>query len=297
MQIEKAQELGLCFGVRRAIKMLKEASARYGKIETLGPVAHNRQLVEGLARAGITPVDKLEQANGKILAISAHGVSPSVLHEIEARHINIIDTTCPIVRRAQNTARELAESGFDVIVFGEAEHSEVKGLLGWAGGKGMATLDAKQLIISPPPAQGGELPSDTAGENHPPGERLGIIAQTTQSGLAFTRFVAELITTRVPESKEIRIVNTLCQATQERQEAAVELAQKCQLMIVVGGHNSANTRRLAEVCLPVVETHLVENASELDKSWLTGKQHMGITAGASTSDEAVEEVISWLKSP
>ena len=316
MEIERAQGLGLCFGVRRAVKMLKEAAIRYGRVETLGPVAHNQQLVQQLAEVGVTPVDEPGKVIGGILAISAHGTTPAVLSEIEARGIHVIDTTCPIVRRAQNTARELAKAGYCVIVFGEAEHSEVKGLLGWAGGRGVAALDAAQIDLSSLPLGGEGLTLDRAGEKKHPGCRVGIISQTTQSWPAFVDFVGKLIHAvpsmiaaggavlekgggeRVEKGdlEEIRIVNTLCQTTRRRQEAALELAARSQLMIVIGGRNSANTKRLAELCSPVVETHLVEGASEVESRWLAGKRHVGVTAGASTPDEAVEELVSKLES-
>jgi 4-hydroxy-3-methylbut-2-enyl diphosphate reductase len=279
MKIEKAEKLGLCFGVRRAIKLLKEAANKYGEIETLGPVAHNRQLVETLANLGIKPTNRLDQVQSKILAITTHGTSPAILSKIKARHIQIIDTTCPIVRKAQNTAKELAEAGFDVIIFGEAEHSEVKGLLGWTGDKGIAALDMKQIYSS------GKSPS-----------RLGIISQTTQTQSAFIEFVGQLIGVVGPNIEEIRLVNTLCKITQGQQEAAIKLARSSQLMIVIGGSNSANARHLVEICSPLVETHLVETADEVDTSWLVGKHHIGITAGASTPDESVEELIAKLRS-
>jgi (E)-4-hydroxy-3-methyl-but-2-enyl pyrophosphate reductase len=279
MKIEKAEKLGLCFGVRRAIKLLKEAANKYGEIETLGPVAHNRLLVEALANLGVKPISHLDQAQGRILAITTHGTSPAILSEIRARHIHIIDTTCPIVRKAQNAAKKLAETGFNVIIFGDAKHSEVKGLLGWTGDKGIAALDMKQ-IGSP-----GKSPS-----------RLGIISQTTQTKSAFIEFVGQLIGMLGPKIEEIRLVNTLCKVTQGQQEAVIKLASKSQLMIVIGGSNSANARHLVEICSPLVETHLIETADEVDTSWLAGKHHIGITAGASTPDEAVEELIAKLKS-
>jgi 4-hydroxy-3-methylbut-2-enyl diphosphate reductase len=279
MEIEKAEKLGLCFGVRRAIKLLKEAANKYGEIETLGPVAHNRLLVEALANLGVKPINRLAQAQGRILAITTHGTGPAILSEIKARHIRIIDTTCPIVRKAQNAAKELAETGFNVIIFGDAKHSEVKGLLGWTGDKGIAALDMRQ-INSP----GKSL------------SRLGIISQTTQTKSAFIEFVGQLIGMLGPKIEEIRLVNTLCKVTQGQQEAVIKLAGKSQLMIVIGGSNSANARHLVEICSPLVETHLVETADEVDTSWLMGKHHIGITAGASTPDEAVEELIAKLKS-
>lgn len=279
MKVEKAEKLGLCFGVRRAIKLLKEAANKYGEIETLGPVAHNRLLVEALANLGVKPINHLDQAQGRILAITTHGVSPAVLSEIRAHHIHIIDTTCPIVRKAQNAAKELAEAGFDVIIFGDAKHSEVKGLLGWTGDKGIAALDMKQIYSS------GKSPS-----------RLGIISQTTQTQSAFIEFTRQLMGMVGPKIEEMRLINTLCKVTQGQQEAAIKLARKSQLMIVIGGSNSANARHLVEICSPLVETHLVETADEVDTSWLVGKHHIGITAGASTPDEAVEELIDKLRS-
>ena len=279
MKVEKAEKLGLCFGVRRAIKLLKETANKYGAIETLGPVAHNRLLVEALVNLGVKPINHLDQAQGRILAITTHGTSPAVLSEIKAHHIHIIDTTCPIVRKAQNAAKELAEAGFDVFIFGDAKHSEVKGLLGWTGDKGIAALDMKQIDIS------GKSPS-----------RLGIISQTTQTRFAFIEFVRQLMDMVGPKIEEMRLVNTLCKVTQGQQEAAIKLARKSQLMIVIGGSNSANARHLVEICSPSVETHLVETADEVDTSWLVSKHHIGITAGASTPDEAVEELVDKLRS-
>ena len=126
--------------------------------------------------------------------------------------------------------------------------------------------------------------------------RLGIISQTTQNKTSFTNFVNQVITTFIPKTSEISIINTLCQAIQTRLEAAIKLAQKSQLIIVIGGRNSANTKRLAEACSAIVETHPVETAEEIQKSWLTGKHHIGITAGTSTPDEAIQEVIAKLNS-
>jgi 4-hydroxy-3-methylbut-2-enyl diphosphate reductase len=284
MEIEKAQELGLCFGIKRAIKLLREAVNKYGEIETLGPIAHNQQLVQELAEAGIRMVDALGQVQGEILAIPTHGVSPEVLAEIEAHKIHIIDTTCPIVHKAQNAAKELAKAGFDVLIFGDAMHSEVEGLLGWANGKGTAALDVKQIVIASETKQ--LLLS----------HRVGVISQTTQSHSAFVEFITQLIITFAPRLEEMRVVNTLCRATQRRQEAAIELAKRTELMIVIGGLNSANTKRLAEACSPIVETHLVGRVAEVDGSWLTGKNYVGITAGASTPNKAIDEVIAKLKS-
>jgi len=286
MEIEKAGELGLCFGVKRAIELLKQAADKYGELETLGPVAHNQQLVQGLAKLGIKPVRGLDQFKGKILAIAAHRVSPVTLAEIKARRISVIDTTCPIVRKAQGIAKELAESGLRVIIFGETGHPEVRGLLGWAKGRGVAALDAKQIAMA--------SSSLGARQNNLP--RLGIISQTTQSYSAFSEFIAQFVAVSHFKIGELRIVNTLCQVAQKRQDATARLAEISQLVIVVGGHDSANTRHLVEASSHIVETHLVERASEVNNSWLVGKCCVGITAGTSTPDEVIEEVAIKLKS-
>jgi 4-hydroxy-3-methylbut-2-enyl diphosphate reductase len=278
-RIQKAEKLGLCFGVGRAIKLLKETANKYGEIETLGPVAHNRLLVEKLTDLGIKPIGHLGQVRGKVLAITTHGTSPAALSEIKARHIRIIDTTCPIVRKAQKAASELAEAGFDVIIFGDSEHSEVKGLLGWAGDKGVAALSSRQAS---------RITKSSSG--------LGIISQTTQTQSAFFRFVRQLVGAMGPRIEDIRIINTLCKVVQGQQEAAAKLARQSQLMIVIGGSNSANTRHLVEICSPMVETHSVETADEVRTSWLADKNHIGITAGASTPDEAVEALVARLRS-
>jgi 4-hydroxy-3-methylbut-2-enyl diphosphate reductase len=278
IRVKKARELGSCFGVRRAIKIIDKAAGENTGISTLGPIVHNRLVVDKLNKAGVKVVDDLNLIEGGVIAIASHGAPPQVLSQIQERKFQVIDTTCPIVRSAQKAAKELADAGFHVIIFGEASHPEVKGLLGWAGSNAVATMDGAGLAAT-------EL-----------SQRLGIIAQTTQSQSSFVEFCKDVINAVFPAVQEVRIINTLCQETQKRQQAAVELAGKSDLMIVVGGHNSANTQRLEEVCGPLVETHLIETATEIKKEWLKGKQRIGVTAGASTPDEAIEKVVLKLES-
>jgi 4-hydroxy-3-methylbut-2-enyl diphosphate reductase len=278
IEIEKARELGFCFGVRRAIKIIQAAAREHQGITTLGPIVHNQLVVSKLADMGIDSVNKLSQLQGKAVAISSHGVSPHLLSQIQGRQLQMIDTTCPTVRSAQKAVKKLTESGFGVVIFGEADHPEVKGLLGWSDNKAIATMNGEELVNA-------SLP-----------KRLGILSQTTQSRLQFAEFVKSVISVVFPRVQELRIINTLCNETQKRQEAALELTGKSDLMLVVGGRNSANTQRLAELCSPLVETHLIETAAEIKKAWLKGKNHIGVTAGASTPDEAIEEVVAKLKS-
>ncbi len=291
MEIEVAREIGLCFGIRRAIKLLTEAASKHGKVEILGPVAHNQRLVQQLHKAGVNMIASLEETTGKVVAIPTHGVGPDTVSQMEAHKLHIVDATCPIVKRAQLAAAELARADFTIIIFGEEEHSEVKGLLGWAQGKGMAALSTKQIIV---PTQGNVIASEA--KQSLLSSRFGVISQTTQSKASFTDFTSQLISTFMSKTTEIRIINTLCQAIQARLETATKLARKSQLIIVIGGHNSANTKRLAEACSSIVETHLVETAEEIAQSWLDGKHRIGITAGASTPDEAIQEVTAKLNS-
>jgi len=278
IKVKKARQLGSCFGVRRAIKIIDKAAKEYPEIATLGPIVHNRLVVTKLSETGVKVINELDQVQDRVIAIASHGAPPQLLTQIQARKLQVIDTTCPIVRSAQKAAKKLADAGFRVIIFGEATHPEVKGLLGWAGNNAVATLKGAEVANL-------ELPP-----------RLGIISQTTQSQSRFVKFCNDVIQAVFPAVQEIRIVNTLCQETQKRQQAAVELAGRSDLMIVVGGHNSANTQLLAEVCSSLVETHLIETAAEIEKGWLSGKQHVGVTAGASTPDGAIEEVVLKLES-
>jgi len=277
LKVEKAKEIGFCFGVRRAIDMLAQAAQRYGSLETLGPVVHNHQVVASLARKGIGTIHSLDQAKGKVVAIPSHGASPQLIEAIQQRGLVLVDTTCPIVRSAQVAARKLARAGFCVAVFGEADHSEVKGIL--AHCQGRAVLNAGELAqLEPFP------------------RRLGILPQTTQNPTHFARFVEEAVRSYLPRLLELRVVNTICDATRKRQAAALELAQRADLMIVVGGRHSSNTRRLAESCAAAgVPSQLIETAAEIQASWLEGKHRVGVTAGTSTPDEAIAEVVARLQ--
>jgi 4-hydroxy-3-methylbut-2-enyl diphosphate reductase len=247
-------------------------------VETLGALVHNEQVLGKLAAMGVSTVDDTSQVRGDTLVISAHGVGPRVMDEIKARGLSVIDTTCPFVKRAQVAARRLAQDGFYTVVFGDAEHPEVKGILGWAEGQGMATTSVGDL------AKLGELP-----------RRLGLVSQTTQIPAAFSRFVKDVIDLALVRDAEIRIIDTVCHDIRRRQADTLKTARASDLMLVIGGQQSANTKHLFELCSAETETRLVETAAEIDPAWLAGKKSIGITAGASTDDETIDEVISRLE--
>lgn len=255
--------------------MMEKAVQERGRIISLGPIVHNPQVVATLAEKGIQVASSIDGADGAPLAITAHGSGPEVLDEAKSRDLDIIDTTCPIVTRSQRWARKLAESGFTVIVYGDADHREVQGVLSWAQSRGIA-LTEENLDSLP-----GELCS-----------RVAVISQTTQSPARFAAFVSRLLRERLDEMTELRVINTLCDVTASQQAAARELAREVDLMLVVGGRNSANTRHLVELCREEgVPTHHIEAASELEDEWFEDCQRVGVTAGASTPDSAVEEVV------
>ena len=278
LRIEKVAGIGFCFGVRRAIDILEKVAHERGGVETLGAVVHNQQVLQRLARIGVRVAKGVGDIQGDTVAISAHGVSPQLEEEIRARHIDIINTTCPFVKRAQVVARRLAESGFFVIIYGDADHSEVKGILGWAKGGGIATLDEKFIATL----------------DHLP-RRLGVLSQTTQIPAHFTEFVKKLIDSALAKGSELRIIDTICYDIRERQSVSLKLASRVDLMLVIGGHNSANTSRLAELCSAVTKTYLVETVDEIQPSWLQGQRRIGVTAGASTDEQTISEVLMKLE--
>ncbi len=278
MRIEKASKIGFCFGVRRAIDILERVAGERGQVETLGAVVHNQQVLESLARAGVRVVDSIERIQSDTVVISAHGATPQVEEALRKRCANVINATCPFVRRAQVAARRLSSAGFSVLIYGDANHREIKGILGWARDKGVATLDKSYITrLSPLP------------------KRLGLLSQTTQVPAHFTEFVKNAIDHAFTKDCELRIIDTICHDTRERQLAATGLSGQVDLMLVIGDPSSANTNRLVELCARFTRTHLVSTAAEIQPAWLGGGVRIGVTAGASTSEETINEVLGKLE--
>ncbi len=272
MEILLAKEMGFCWGVRRAIDIMERAADEHGEVISVGPIVHNPQVVEELKERGVR-LGERPQDNASPVAITAHGVGPNVLEDVESTGAEIIDGTCPIVTRSQRWARRMAEQGFTVLVFGDPEHREVKGVIGWAGNMALPVRDGDPL---PDP-----FPS-----------RVAIISQTTQSPERFSKFVSEVMARHVSTISELRLVNTLCDVTSHQQVAARELAAEVDVMLVVGGRDSANTRHLLEVSQEEgVAAHHIETEAEIEAEWLHGCEKVGVTAGASTPDSSVDAVV------
>jgi 4-hydroxy-3-methylbut-2-enyl diphosphate reductase len=268
-------------GVRRAVEMMEGATAELGPITSLGSTVHNPQVVERLRERGVDVIATLDAVDARPVAITAHGVGPQVLAQLEARGAQVVDGTCPIVTRAQQWAKKLTDEGFGLIVFGDPDHKEVRGILGWANGK-VATMRTEAELDAPLPDW---MPS-----------RVGVLSQTTETEGHFAHFVQTLLTRHMDRISELRVINTLCNATTSQQAATQELARDVDLMIVVGGRESANTRHLAEVARERgVETHQVESAAEIDAGWLPGHERIGVAAGASTPDAVIDDVVARLQ--
>ena len=276
LSVELAREMGFCFGVRRAIRILEAAVQQYGHLDSLGPVVHNQQVVARLEGLGVRVAHSLAEVQAPVVVVTAHGVAPEVSAQLQEQGRQVVDATCPLVRRAQRAAQGLAREGFRVVVFGDPGHPEVVGVLGWAGDEALA-VQSIPLALQPWP------------------KRLGLLAQTTQVPEDFARFISSALPVALSGESELRVVNTICGPTRRRRAAARELARRCQLVLVVGDPKSANTRRLAQLCSALVETHLVERPEDIDPSWLRGKEPIGITAGASTPDEAIHQVVRRAK--
>lgn len=278
VNVAKANVLGFCGGVRRAVQMIETELTESGPLHTLGAIVHNAHVVNALASKGARMARNLgEVPEGETVAITAHGAGEEVYAEIERRGLRLVDTTCPIVRRAQETAANLVEEGFFVVLYGEAEHPEVRGILSWTRGKGMARQSPDVEI--------------------PYGERgIAIIAQTTKNPARYAEFAQTLVQRYTGKAPEIRIIDTTCPETGRRYQAARELAHSVDALMVVGSRSSANTRKLAETCRAIgVPTYHIESAGEIDEGWLKETERFGVTAGTSTPDDVIDAVVCRLQ--
>jgi 4-hydroxy-3-methylbut-2-enyl diphosphate reductase len=277
-KITKQNATGFCYGVKRAINILEKSAAEYGSVDCLGELVHNPEVMQKLEKQGIKVIQSPGEITCSVAAISAHGVSPQVEFEMGNQKVKLIDATCPSVKKVQKAAQRLAKSGFTVVIYGDSKHAEVKGILGWANGKGVASLNAKDLF-----------------DIHGWPRKIGILSQTTQVPENYLKFVKAVIDKAMTGNSEITILETVCREVRQRQCLSQSLAEKSDLILVVGGKNSANTRRLLEICSTLTETHLIENAQEIDPAWLAGKKNIGITSGTSTSEESINQVVSRLR--
>ncbi|MGA1846237.1 4-hydroxy-3-methylbut-2-enyl diphosphate reductase [Deferribacter abyssi] len=275
MKIIKAEHAGFCFGVERAVGIVENASAKYENVVTLGPIIHNPQLVNKLKEKGVFPVKSTNEVDKKhTVIIRSHGITKNNYIALKEKSVNLIDATCPFVIKAHKSAMSLSKEGYTVVVFGEKEHPEVKGIVSY--------VDGDYYLIS----------SKVEAEQLPFREKYGVVAQTTQREEDFV----ELVKIVKKKCNELKVVNTICNATTYRQEAAKTVAKQVDMMIIVGGKNSGNTRRLYEICKDICKNSIhIETKNELDEKMFENIEKVGITAGASTPDYLINEVINYLK--
>ena len=275
LEIVTADEAGFCFGVQRAVNIgINAASDKEKDVYTLGSIIHNPQVVNRLKSLGITSVDSPEEIDEGVLIIRSHGVSPSVLKKAKERGLDIIDATCPYVKNAQKHVQKLVQEGYQTFIFGEKNHPEVKGIYGFS--------DQQAKIIR----------EHSFWKNIKLKNRVGFVAQTTQSPKAYKKIISNVIS----QVNELKVFNTICNTTQKRQNSSKQLARKVDIMLVIGGFNSANTNRLAEICSKTgTPTYHIETIADMNWDWLYNKEKIGITAGASTPDWLIKEVIQAMK--
>ncbi|GLI52860.1 4-hydroxy-3-methylbut-2-enyl diphosphate reductase [Thermodesulfovibrio yellowstonii] len=274
---------GFCFGVKRAIDIAFDVARKHKDgVFTLGPIIHNPQVVERLKDLGVYPVDEILQNTIKTLIIRAHGIPKEKFNELKKLGCEIIDATCPFVKKAQNLAEKLASEGYQVLIIGDREHPEVKGIFSYAGEKAIVINHADNKL-----KEAKKIPIFN--------KKIGIIQQTTQP-MSKVKEIMNKIINSLNEFEEIRIFNTLCNFTSRRLEATEKVAKEVDVMIVVGGKNSANTTQLANLCKKIgVKTYHIEDAQEIDKKWVNSAKKIGVTAGASTPQWIIDEVIDKIK--
>lgn len=278
MEIKIAQNIGFCWGVKRALDIaFKALEDGQRKLYSLGRIIHNPQMTEKLTELGLEVVSDLNNIKEGRFLVRSHGVHPDLIKELASRGIEIIDATCPFVKNTQHLISELREEGYKIIIIGEKEHPEVKGLVGYAGGQAM--------VISEP----GEVRKDSFNKSH----RWAVVAQSTQSQRNFKEVISGLLEENL---SELRVFFTICQETLKRESLARDLATKCDLIIVSGGFDSANTRRLKEIVGSFsASSYQVENAAQINKSWLKGLSSIGVVSGTSTPEWVVDEIVKKIE--
>ena len=270
-KITLAQAAGFCFGVKKAIDVAEQMEEAF----IFGSLIHNPQEVARLDAAGKHIVTSLDDVKGNAVVITAHGLDIKKIDEMKAKNMKITDTTCPLVTRIYKDGWKLEAAGLQVVIIGDPNHVEVKGI---------ASRMKSPIIIY----------KDEDIEKIPTGSRVGVVCQSTLFLTKFDRFVERL----KERCAHVEAINTICKPTKDRQNSAQALSQEVDIMIVIGGYNSSNTHKLAEVAIQRLgkeNTHHIETAQELKREWFEGKNHVGVTAGASTPDYLIKEVISEIE--
>lgn len=273
MKIEIAKNCGFCFGVKRAVKIAQKSIGA----ASIGELIHNNLEINRLRdKFGVKTIKSIDDLKDeKSAIIRTHGITKTDLEQLQQKQINIIDATCPFVKKSQQIAKEMSDQGYDIVIFGDTAHPEVKGVMSYVASKVYAILDENEL------------------ENIKLSSKIAVLSQTTKKIEKFTQIVGFLM----QKSKEVRVFNTICNATLDNQKAVSELANRADVMIIIGGKNSSNTKQLYLISQKYCQnSFLIENSDELEQIWFKNKNLCGISAGASTPDWIINEVVEKIKS-
>ena len=274
MKVIVAEKCGFCHGVRNAISVAEKTLEQEDEVYSLGPIIHNKDMVERLAKSGLKTVNRVEEIRSGTVLIRSHGAAPEQIARLKEKGVNIVDATCVLVKRVQHIAEELERDGYKVVIIGDQNHPEVQAVVGCA----------RDAIVIADESDLHKLPEKA---------RLGIVCQTTQSPEYFGRMLGAIAR---GSFSELKVINTLCQEAIKRQQSAVQLCKQVDIMFVLGSPDSANTRKLAELCRKYnSETFHLQNWNELDKSMLFDKNVAGVTAGASTPEWIIAEFVKNLE--
>lgn len=267
IEIIKAKRAGFCFGVKRAVNIAFKSAQKRRNVYTLGPLIHNPQVIEKLCMAGVCPTEDINNKDIGTLIIRTHGIPLELQEKLSKKDYKIIDATCPFVKKAQQYAKLLCDESYQVVLLGDKEHPEVKGLMSYAGENAIVlNSDYKNVKLK---------------------RKVGVVAQTTQPTILLKRFISYIL----DNVQELKVFNTICNSTALRLKETKGIANRVDMFIVIGGKNSANTTQLANLCKDLsVPTYHIETASELKKEWFTNISKVGITAGASTPEWIIHEI-------
>jgi len=273
MLIKKAKSYGFCFGVKRAVEIAENSK----NAVTLGPLIHNPLEIERLSKNyNVKFVNSIEDINENIkrVIVRTHGIPKEKYNELLEKNVEVIDATCPFVKKPQEIVEEMSKLGYDIVIFGDENHPEIQGV------KSYCVHDRVFVVLD----------ADELKDIHLK-EKIATVAQTTRKINDYLKITDYLI----KNHKEVRVFNTICNATFENQDAVRELSKEADIMIIVGGRNSSNTKQLFNIAKENCEAYLVESEDELDKEWFKNKKLCGISAGASTPEWLVEKIISKIK--
>ena len=278
MEVRIADNAGFCFGVKRAMKIAWDEleNKSENNIYSLGPLIHNKQAVDRYKEKGLVEMDNLESIPSESkLIIRSHGVAEKVYTESKAKNMEIVDTTCPFVKKIHDIVKDFSDRGYKIIIVGNANHPEIIGINGWCNNEAIVINKLEEID---------DITFD-------PTQIYCVVSQTTANLESFDKIVQKLKT----KINNLTVKNTICFATKERQISAIDLAREVDCMVVIGGKHSSNTQKLVNICKDLVPTFSVETKEELEKEKFAGFKVAGVTAGASTPDWIIEEVINYLK--